>query len=129
LLISEAAMVFEVLTEKIIACSIEVHKELGPGLLESIYESALTIELFRTGMGYQRQKPLQVAYKGESIGEFRMDLVVEDTVVVELKSTERHDPLFEAQLLSYMKLGNYKIGLLINFNSLLLTKGIKRFVL
>jgi GxxExxY protein len=122
-------MIFQDLTEKIIACSIEVHKELGPGLLESIYEAALSIELSQQGMRYRRQMPLQVAYKGESIGEFRMDVVVEDTVVIELKSTERHDPLFEAQLLSYMKLGGYKIGLLINFNSILLTKGIRRLVL
>ena len=121
-------MIFSDLTERIIVCSIEVHKELGPGLLESIYESALSIELSRRGMQFHRQKPLKVAYKGESIGEFRMDLVVEDTVVVELKSTERHDPLFEAQLLSYLKLGGYKVGLLINFNSVLLTKGIRRFV-
>ena len=98
-------MIFQDLTERIIACCIEVHRELGPGLLESIYESALSIELFRQGRRFQRQRPLQVAYKGESIGEFRVDLLVEDTVVVELKSTERHDPLFEAQLLSYLKLG------------------------
>lgn len=121
-------MLLKDLTEKIIGCSIEVHKELGPGLLESIYESALSIELFQHGLHFERQKPLPVGYKGEQIGEFRIDLLVEDTVVVELKSTERHDPLFEAQLLSYMKLGGYSIGLLINFNSLMLTKGVKRFV-
>jgi len=122
-------MIFESLTERIIACSIEVHKELGPGLLESIYESALGIEFFRHGMRYQRQKSLPVGYKGESIGGFRVYLLVEDTVVIELKSTERHDTLFEAQLLSYMKLGGYNLGLLINFNSVLLTKGIKRLVM
>ena len=122
-------MIFEDLTEKIIACSIAVHRELGPGLLESIYESALSIELFQQGMRFQRQMPLQVAYKGKGIGEFRIDMLVEDAVVVELKCTERHDPVFEAQLLSYMKLGGYKVGLLINFNSVLLTKGIKRMVL
>ena len=122
-------MIFGSLTEKIIECCIEVHKELGPGLLESVYESALSIEFFQHGLRFQRQKPLQVGYKGQSIGEFRIDLLVEDTVVVELKSTERHDPLFEAQLLSYMRLGGYNVGLLINFNSVLLTKGIKRLIL
>ena len=122
-------MMFEELTQKVITCCIEVHKELGPGLLESVYESALAIELVRRGMLFQRQMPLPLIYKGEGIGEFRIDLLVEDTVVVEFKSTQHHDPLFEAQLLSYMKLGGYKVGLLINFNSFLLTKGIKRFVL
>lgn len=121
-------MIFETLTEKIIACAIEVHKELGPGLLESVYESAMAIELFQEGLQFHRQKQLPVKYKGEPVGDFRVDILVEETVVVELKSAERHDPLFEAQLLSYMKLGGYKVGLLINFNSLLLTKGIRRFI-
>jgi len=122
-------MILEELTGKIIACSIAVHRELGPGLLESIYESALGIEFFQQGLRFKRQMPLQVAYKGQSIGEFRIDMLVEDSVVLELKSTERHDPVFEAQLLSYMKLGGYKVGLLINFNSVLLTKGITRLIL
>ena len=122
-------MIYKGLTERIIACAIEVHRELGPGLLESVYESALAVELSQHGMCFSRQKPLPVTYKGQSIGDFKMDLVVEEIVVVELKSVERHDPLFEAQLLSYMKLGGYKLGLLINFNSLLLTKGIKRLVM
>ena len=122
-------MLYENLTEKIIACAIEVHKELGPGLLESVYESALAIELFRQGLRFHRQKQLPVRYKGESIGDFRVDLLVEETVVLELKSVERHDPIFEAQLLSYMKLGSYNVGLLINFNSVLLGKGDRRLVL
>jgi GxxExxY protein len=122
-------MLEELLTERIIGCSIEVHRELGPGLLECIYQSALSIEFALQGIHFQQQLPIPVSYKGESIGEYRIDMLVEDTVVLELKSTERHDPVFEAQLLSYMKLGGYKIGLLINFNSTLLTKGIKRFVL
>jgi len=121
-------LIFETLTEKIIACAIEVHKELGPGLLESVYESALAIELFRQGLPFHRQKQLPVTYKGESIGDFRIDLLVQETVVVELKSAEHNDPVFEAQLLSYMKLGGYNVGLLINFNSTLLTKGIRRLV-
>ena len=122
-------MLYESITERIIACAIEVHKELGPGLLESVYESALAIELFQQGLHFHRQKQLPVTYKGECIDDFRIDLLVEETVVVELKSAERPDPVFEAQLLSYMKLGGYKVGLLINFHSLLLTKGIKRLVM
>ncbi len=116
------------ITEKIIGCGIEVHRELGPGLLESIYESALSIEFRNCGLKYERQKVLPVEYKGAKIGEFRIDLLVENSVVVELKSVERFDPVFEAQILTYMKLGKYKIGLLMNFNSKLLKDGIKRYI-
>lgn len=121
-------MICEEVTAKIIAAALEVHQQLGPGLLESIYESALCIELARRGVDVECQKQLPVAYKGEPVGNFRMDLVVEDKVVVELKSTEHNNPLYEAQLLSYMKIGGYKVGLLINFNTTLLAKGIKRLV-
>jgi GxxExxY protein len=117
------------LTEKIIGCGIEVHRELGAGLLESIYEAALWFELKNHDLKYERQKALPVEYKGYKIGEFRIDLVVENSVVVELKSVERFDPIFEAQILSYMKLGKYKIGLLMNFNSKLLKDGIKRYII
>jgi GxxExxY protein len=117
------------ITEQIIGCAIEVHRQLGPGLLESIYESALCVELEYRGLKYERQKALSVNYKGHPIGEFKIDLLIENTVVVELKSVERFDPVFEAQLLSYMKLGRYKLGLLINFNSALLKDGIKRLIL
>ncbi len=117
------------LTEKIIGCGIDVHRELGAGLLESIYESALCIELDAKGIRYERQKSLPVVYKKHILGEFRTDIIVENLVVVELKSVERFDPVFEAQLLSYMRLGSFKIGLLINFNSRLLKDGIKRFIL
>ena len=122
-------MFHELLTQKIIGCAIEVHRQLGPGLLECIYEDAFAIEFGLQGILFQQQVLLPVTYKGLPIGDYRIDLLVENTVVVELKSTERHDPLFEAQLLSYMKLGGYKVGLLINFNSVILTKGIKRYVL
>lgn len=117
------------ITEKIIGCGIIVHKNLGPGLLESIYESALGIEFEEAGLVFERQKVIPVTYKNKSIGEFRADLIVENRIVVELKSVERMDPVFHAQVLSYMKLGNYKIGLLINFNSKMLKDGIKRFIL
>ena len=117
------------ITEKIIGCGIEVHRELGAGLLEGVYESALCIELKKSGLSYERQKALPVEYKGYKIGEFRIDILVENSVVVELKSVERFDPVFEAQILSYMKLGKYKIGLLMNFNSKLLKDGIKRYII
>jgi GxxExxY protein len=123
------SMLLEPLTEKIIGCAIEVHRELGPGLLESVYQSALGIELSSQGICYEDQLPLSIAYKGHPIGGYRLDMLVEKAVVLELKSAERHDPVFEAQLLSYMKLGGYRVGLLINFNSVMLTKGVKRFVL
>ena len=96
---------------------------------ESVYEKALLIELKDAGFKYERQKKLPVKYKNKSIGEFKIDILVENQIVLELKSVERHDPVFEAQLLSYMKLGNYKLGLLINFNSKMLKDGIKRMIL
>jgi len=114
------------LTERVIGCAIAVHRELGPGLLESVYERALCVELAHEGLAHEEQKPMAVTYRGQPVGDFRLDLLVEGVLVLELKSVERHDPLFEAQLLSYMKLGGYPIGLLINFNSRLLRDGIKR---
>ncbi|MCB0301432.1 MAG: GxxExxY protein [Calditrichaeota bacterium] len=117
------------LTQKIIGCAIEVHKQLGPGLLESVYEAALCIEFEEINIRFERQKSLSVNYKNRSIGEFRIDILVENIVVLELKSVERHDPLFEAQLLSYLKSGNYRVRLLINFNTRLLKNGIKRLIL
>ncbi len=101
------------ITEKIIGCAIEMHKRLGPGLLESVYEKALCIELRIAGLKFEQQKSLPVLYKNESIGNFKIDVLVENKIVLELKSVERHDPIFEAQILSYMKLGNYPLGLLI----------------
>ena len=122
-------MELNVLTEKIIGCAIEVHRALGPRLLESVYESALCIELEDNGISFERQKILPVSYKQKSIGEFRTDLIAEKTVLLELKSVERFDPVFEAQILSYMRLGSYRLGLRINFNSRLLKDGIKRYIL
>lgn len=117
------------LTQKIIGYAIEVHRQLGAGLLESLYEEALIVEFELQGLRFQQQLDLPVDYKGKSIGKYRLDLLVEDTVIIEIKSVERHDAIFEAQLLTYMKLTGKKIGLLINFNSKLLKDGIKRFVL
>jgi GxxExxY protein len=115
------------ITDKIIGCAIEGHRILGPGLLESVYESALVIEFERQGVIHERQKCLALTYREQNIGEFRIDLLVEAKVVVELKSVERHNPVHEAQLLSYMKLGGYPLGLLLNFNTKLLKHGIRRY--
>lgn len=117
------------LTEKIIGCAIEVHRQLGPGLLESTYEAALAIELELAGLRFIRQAIFPVTYKDRPIGEHRLDLVVEHAVVIELKSVERHDPLFEAQLLTHLRIAGKRLGLLINFNTRLLKDGIKRMVL
>jgi GxxExxY protein len=117
------------LTGRIIGCAIEVHRQLGPGLLESIYESALAVELEFAKISVSRQVPVPIQYRGRIIGEHRIDLIVENTVVVELKSVERMDPVFEAQILTYLRITKLKVGLLINFNSRLVREGIKRFVL
>jgi GxxExxY protein len=117
------------LTEKIIGCAIEVHRVLGPGLLEASYEAALAIEFETAKLCFQRQLVIPVSYKGQPIGEHRLDFLVEDAVIVELKSVERYDPIFEAQLLTYLRLSGKRRGLLINFNSRLLKEGVKRFVL
>jgi GxxExxY protein len=120
---------YDKLTERIIGCAMEVHRHLGPGLLEATYEEALCVELELNGLEHRRQVAIPVVYKGRSIGEYRIDLIVEDTVVVEIKSVERFLPLFEAQVLTYLKVTEKKVGLLLNFNSRFLKHGIKRFVL
>jgi GxxExxY protein len=117
------------LTQRIIGCAIEVHQVLGPGLLESIYESAMAIELDFQKIGFRQQVIAPIQYRGRLLGEHRIDLIVENTVVVELKSVERFDRVFEAQILTYLRLTNLKTGLLINFNSRMLHEGVKRFVL
>jgi GxxExxY protein len=116
------------LTERIIGCAIEVHRTLGPGLLESTYEGALAIEFEAANLTYQRQLIIPVSYKGHLIGEHRLDFLIEDTVVLELKSVERFDPIFEAQVLAHLRISGKHRGLLINFNSRLLKDGVKRYV-
>ena len=98
---------------------------LGPGLLESIYEEALCVELSDAGLKFQRQVNIPAVYKGRQVGQYRIDLIVEESVIVELKSVDRHDPVFEAQILTYLRVTGKKIGLLINFNSKLLKSGVK----
>ena len=117
------------LTRRIIACAIEVHRRLGPGLLEKLYKEAMIIEMGLDGLKVEKNVKILVEYKGKPIGEYIIDLLVADSVILELKSVERHDPVFEAQILSYMKITGKKVGLLINFNSKMVKDGIKRFVL
>jgi len=117
------------LTSKIIGAAIEVHKILGPGLLESIYEATLCIELEERGVAYARQVMLPTYYKGRPLGRYEIDLIVEELIIVEIKSVSHLTAVFEAQLLTYLRLADKRVGLLINFNSRLLKEGIKRLVL
>jgi GxxExxY protein len=115
------------LTDKVIAAAIEVHKELGPGLLESAYENALAIELADRGIYVKRQTDIVTAYKGRDLGcGFRADLIVEQCLLVELKTVDRINDLHIAQVITYLKFLRFKCGLLINFNERLLKTGIKR---
>lgn len=120
----------DILTGKIIGAAIEVHKILGPGLLESIYEDCLCYELKLREITFERQKPVDINYKDLKISSgYRIDLIVEGSVVVELKAVREMNPIFEAQLLTYMKISGCKKGLIINFNVPVLKDGLKRMVL
>jgi GxxExxY protein len=117
------------LTGRIISAAIEVHRYLGPGLLESVYEECLCMELQRRGINFERQVDLPIDYKGYRIDSgYRLDLVVDHSVVVELKAVRQLEKIHEAQLLTYLKLTGLKLGLLLNFNVVLLKDGIKRLV-
>jgi GxxExxY protein len=118
------------ITGSVIGAAIDVHKELGPGLLESVYEECLCHEFALRNIQYSRQYEIPVKYKGLSLDcGYRMDLLVEDRVVVELKSVEKLMPIHDSQLLSYLKLSNCSVGLLINFNVPVLKHGVRRKVL
>jgi GxxExxY protein len=114
------------LTERIIGAAIEVHRALGPGLLEGLYETALAIELDERRIKCARQVKVPASYKGRSLGDYVVDLIVEDLVVVEVKSIAHVLPVFEAQLISYLRLTGKRLGLLINFNTRLVKEGIIR---
>lgn len=117
------------LTEQIIGAAIEVHRELGPGLLESIYESCLVYELQQRGLEVEQQVKLPVVYKEHQLNtEYRIDLMVNQEVVVELKTVKVIEPIHEAQLLTYLKLADCRVGLLINFQVPVLKQGIKRLL-
>jgi GxxExxY protein len=114
---------------KIIGAAIEVHKKLGPGLLESAYEECLCCEMQLRGIEFKRQVPLSLNYKGVVLDcGYRLDLLVEDKVIVELKSIEGLEPIHEAQMLTYLKLRNAWLGLIINFNVIMLKDGVRRLV-
>lgn len=118
------------LSSKVIGCAIEVHKTLGPGLLESTYEQCLAHELKLNGVSLKLQQPMPVNYKDVKLDcGYRIDVLIEDILIIELKSVDKLLPIHEAQLLTYMKLAGISTGLLLNFNVTQLTKGIKRMVL
>jgi GxxExxY protein len=117
------------LSSKIIGAAIEVHQILGPGLLESAYEECLCKELNLRGLSFERQKPLPLEYKGDKLDcGYRLDVVVENSIVLELKACEEIGPIHKAQLLTYLKLSKISLGLLLNFNVPLMRDGIVRIV-
>ncbi len=127
---AERVMEFDELSGRVIGCALEVHKQLGPGLLESAYERCLSYELLCAGLHHESQKELPVEYKGTKLDcGYRVDLFVETKLIVELKAVAKLLPIHEAQILTYMKLAGVKIGLLMNFNVTRLKDGVKRFVL
>ena len=123
-------MEFDELSKKVIGCALEVHKPLGPGLMESVYEKCLSFELTKAGLKYEIRRALPVHYKGIKIDcGYRIDILVEDKLIVELKSVDTVLPLHQSQILTYMKLAGISTGLLLNFNVSKLKDGIQRFVL
>ena len=117
------------LANKIIGCAIEVHKQLGPGLLESAYQECLFYKLTKEGLSVKKQKPMPLVFEEVKLEVgYRIDILVEDKVVIELKSVETLNDIHLAQTLTYLKLGDFKLGLLINFNVALLKHGIKRVI-
>jgi GxxExxY protein len=126
---TQRKLIHEALTEQIIGAAMDVHKALGPGLMESVYEECLCHELHLRGLRFQRQVTVPVIYKGVSLDcGYRLDLIVEDTVILELKCVERVLAIHEAQLLTYLKLLDKPVGFIINFNVAVLRRGIVRKV-
>ena len=116
------------ITERIIGCAIEVHRVLRCGLFEAIYRSALAIEFDAAGLSYTREVSVPALYKGRLLGSYRLDFIVEDSVILEVKSVERMNPVFETQVITYLGLTKKRVGLLINFNSRLLKDGVQRII-
>lgn len=117
------------ISNKIIGCAIDVHKQLGPGLLESAYQECLLYELKQAGLEVQKEKPMPVIYKDVKLDHgYRIDLLVEEKVVIEIKTVDALNDVHTAQVLTYLKLGNYKLGLLLNFHVSILKNGIKRII-
>ena len=116
-------------TGAVVSAALEVHRVLGPGFLEAVYEEAMAVEFELRNIPYERQKPVGVSYKGRKIGEGKLDFLVRDSVVVELKAAEKILPIHHAQLMSYLKATGCRLGLLINFHERLLRDGVRRVVL
>jgi len=119
----------ETMAQEVIGCCLEVHKELGPGLLESVYPRAVAMELEDRGISFEMEKPLRVNYRGQLLCHQRLDMFVDGRLVLELKSVEMLHPIHVAQVISYLRLTKSRLGLLINFNVPLLKQGIRRIVL
>ena len=118
------------LTERVIGLAIDLHRHLGPGLLESAYEECLCFELKQADIEHRRQVPLRIVHKDVRLDcGYRMDIVARDQLIIEIKAIERIVPLHEAQILTYLRLSGFKVGLLLNFNSVVLKDGLRRFVL
>ncbi|HEX9833798.1 MAG TPA: GxxExxY protein [Mycobacterium sp.] len=117
-----------IVSEQIIGCAIEVHRDLGPGLLEDPYHTGLCVELAHRGVRFVREPVIPLEYRGAQIGHYIPDLIVENTVLVEVKSVLRFEDVFTAQMLTYLRITRLRVGLIINFNKRLLRDGIKRVV-
>jgi GxxExxY protein len=127
-LVVEPSAELDDLAHRVIGAAIEVHRLLGPGFLESVYEEALCVELGLRHIRFARQVPISLKYKGERVGQARLDLLVDDCLVVELKAVESLAPIHLAQVLSYLKATRFRLGLLINFDVNVLQRGIRRVV-
>jgi len=118
------------LSERVIGLAIDVHRALGPGLLESAYEECLCLELRQAEIAHARQVPLPIVYKGIRLDcGYRLDIVIGEALIVEIKAVEQLLPIHDAQILTYLRLSRHKVGLIINFNTALLKNGVRRFVL
>ena len=113
----------------VLSAALEVHRVLGPGFLESVYEGAMAVEFELRGISFERQKPIGVSYKGYAIGEGKLDFFVQNSLIVELKAAEKLLPIHQAQLMSYLKATGCRLGLLVNFHERLLKDGVRRVVL
>jgi len=118
----------EDLVHRTIGCAITVHRTLGPGLLESIYARALCIELGVVGIPFEREREYEVSYRGETLCHQRLDIVVADTIALEIKAVQHLDPVHRAQLLAYLRVSGLPVGLLMNFNVVVLQDGVKRII-
>jgi GxxExxY protein len=125
----EPSKEIDMLAASVVDAALEVHKALGPGYLESVYEEALCVELSSRGIPFERQKILQVSYKDHPVGQGKLDVLAGGKLIIELKAVEDLAPIHTAQIISYLKAANLPLGLLINFNTALLKNGIKRVVL